>query len=145
MHVQDDLAKDIVSIKEKGEELSNQCIKERLTTIEKSFNGSTISQNKTKLFKNTGKIVKVDKNNKTRVLEVNRNIMGALLSFSAKTETAIDMEKALEYPLSPAPLSIAHPDGTRCTTQKKDLLDIIKNHHKSSNIPPPTSLLKSIP
>ena len=44
------------------------------------------------------------------------------------------MEKALEYPLSPVPLSIAHPDGTRRTNQKSDLLGIIKNHHKSRNI-----------
>ena len=60
------------------------------------------------------------------------------MSFSAKNETAINMEKALEYPLFPVPLSIAHPDGTRRTNQKSDLLGIIKNHHKSRNIPLPS-------
>ena len=91
MHVQDEWAKEIVSLKQKGEELCEQFKRERLTTSEKSFNGSTIPKIKIKLFQNTGKVVEINKNNKTKVLEVNRNIIGSLLSFSAKNETAINM------------------------------------------------------
>ena len=42
-----------------------------------------------------------------------------------KTGRNIDFEKALSYPLSPVPLSISHPDGTRRKTEKSKLRDII--------------------
>ena len=77
VHVQDEWAKEIVSLKQKGEELCEQFKRERLTTSGKSFNGSTIPKNKIKLIQNTGKVVKINKNNKTKVLEVNRNIIGS--------------------------------------------------------------------
>ena len=42
-----------------------------------------------------------------------------------KTGRNIDFEKTLSYPLSPIPLSISHPDGTRRKTEKSKLKDII--------------------
>ena len=41
-------------------------------------------------------------------LQVNRNIIGALLSHSAKSSRAIDFERALKFSLSAVPLSIAN-------------------------------------
>ena len=38
-------------------------------------------------------------------VEVNRNILGALLSFSVKANQPIDFDSVLPYPLSPIPLS----------------------------------------
>ena len=37
----------------------------------------------------------------------------------------INYKKAMEYPLSPVPLSIATAEGGRCTTSKSKLLDTI--------------------
>ena len=42
----------------------------------------------------------------TTTVEVNRNILGALRSFSAKASKPIDFDVALPYPLSAIPLSI---------------------------------------
>ena len=64
---------------------------------------------------------KISKDGKTKVAEVNRNILGILLSYTLKTNKAVDFEKALQYPLSPIPLSISHPDGNRRTTAKSNL------------------------
>ena len=45
------------------------------------------------------------------MIEANRNIIGKLLSISAKEEQRIDVEKALRYPLYSVPLCLANlPD-----------------------------------
>ena len=62
------------------------------------------------------------KDNKTLSLMVNRNIICALLTYSAKCGNVIDLEKALMYPLLPIPLSISNVDGTRRVTSKSKLL-----------------------
>ena len=58
-------------------------------------------------------------------LQVNRNIIGALLSYSAKSGRAIDFERALKFPLSALPLNIANGDGSRRETSKNKLMDVI--------------------
>ena len=47
----------------------------------------------------------------------------------------ITYEKTMEYPLSPAPLSIATAEGGRRTTSKSKLLDIVN----ATLIVPPNS------
>ena len=56
---------------------------------------------------------------------VNRNLLGALRSFSAKASKPIDFGVALTYPLSAIHLSIALPDGTRIETLKSKLMEVI--------------------
>ena len=56
---------------------------------------------------------------------MSRNILGTLLAYSAKNEWAIDLKNALIYPLGPIPLALAHPDGSRRTTTKSQLMDEI--------------------
>ena len=63
-------------------------------------------KDKTLKVKETSKSVSIRKYNKTLPLKVNRNIIGALLTYSAKSGKVIDLEKALMYPLSPIPLNI---------------------------------------
>ena len=46
-------------------------------------------------------------------LQVNKNIIGAFLSYSRKSGRAVDFEMTLKSPLSAAPLSIANEDGSR--------------------------------
>ena len=58
-------------------------------------------------------------------VEVNRNILGSLLSFSIKNERAIDISAALAYPLAPIPLSLAHGSGKRRETPKSKLMNLL--------------------
>ena len=55
-------------------------------------------------------------------LKVNRNI-GALLSYSVKTDRPTDFERALKFRLSAVTLSIVNGDGS-CRSKSK-LMDII--------------------
>ena len=59
------------------------------------------------------------------MIEAKGNIIGKLLSISAKEEQGTDFEKALRYPLYSVPLCLAHPDGSRRSSSKSKLLDII--------------------
>lgn len=58
-------------------------------------------------------------------MEVNRNILGKLISCCSKTGKTPNFEKVLENPLSPGPLSISFADGIKRSTQKSKLLDIL--------------------
>ena len=48
-----------------------------------------------------------------------------MISYSLKTGKNIEFEKALQFPLSPIPLSICHADGTRRETSKSKLKDLL--------------------
>ena len=60
-----------------------------------------------------------------RTMESTQNILGKLLSISAKAAKPINFEEALEYPLYPVPLRLAHPDVSRRSTQKSKLLQVL--------------------
>ena len=61
-------------------------------------------------------------------IEVNRDIFGRLLSISSKESKSIDFVKALPYPLSEVPLSLANADDTIRKTNKSKLANIIIQH-----------------
>ena len=77
-------------------------------------------------FDSISKTTKLKKDDKSRGVYVNRNILGCLVSFSVKPGKAVDIKKALRYPLSPVALSIATADGSKRGTKKSKLLPIIK-------------------
>ena len=83
-----------------------------------------------------GQTVSVEKDKKLKSVEVNRNILGLLLSASGKSGQVIDFAKALEYPLGPVPLSLANPDGSRRVTSKSKLLKVILKHCNSQILHP---------
>ena len=87
-------------------------------------------------FKETTKSISIRKDNKTLSLKVNRNIIGALLTYSAKSGKVIDLEKAPMYSLSPIPLSISNGDGTRRVTSKSKLLQSIEPLRNETILPP---------
>ena len=72
--------------------------------------------------------VSIRKDNKTLSLKVNRNIIGALLTYSAKSETVIEFEKALMY--------YSNGDGIRLVTSKSKLLQCIKPLRNETVLPP---------
>ena len=73
----------------------------------------------------TAKSTKVEKNNKQRTIEVNRDISSRLVNLSVSSAMVINYKKAMEYSLSPVLLSIATSKGGTRTTSKSMLLDII--------------------
>ena len=65
------------------------------------------------LFNNTAQKVIVEKNGKTKIIEVNRNFFSFLLAQSAKSCKNIDYPKALQYPLCAFPVSLSNADGSK--------------------------------
>ena len=105
-----------------------------------------ITRHKIKSFKTASATREVKKDNKSATVAVNRDIIGSLLSFSAKYEKPIDWDTALTYPLSPVPLSICSADGIRRKSNKSKLVETIFAQHKitredpkQNNIPKPDS------
>ena len=59
------------------------------------------------------KIRVTKKDGSVKDVEVNRNILGALNSYSLKTGKTVDFKMTLSYCLSSLPSSIYNPDRTR--------------------------------
>ena len=95
-----------------------------------------ISRKKLTLFSSMGQTVSVEKEKKLKSVEVNRSILGLLLSTSEKNGQVIDFAKALEYPLGPVPLSLANPDDSHRVTSKSKLLKVILKHYNSQILQP---------
>ena len=86
------------------------------------------------MFSISNKKVTIEQNKKVKSVEVNRNILGTLLSLSAKSGQAIDFKRALEYPLCPVPLTLANPYGSRRVTTKSKLTEFIIKNMKSPSL-----------
>ena len=121
----DDSADTLLSMVKTGEAKAEEFRKKRLILKEVPFHDA-IKKNGYKTFRNIFCKTQVKKKDgNLKVAEVNRNILGTLNSYSIKTGRAVDFEKALSYPLSPVPLSISNPDGSRRSTAKSKLKDIL--------------------
>ena len=77
------------------------------------------------MFGECKKRTTITKSNKSKTMEVNRDILGKLLSISIRKGRVVDFEKALEYPLSTVPLNIPNADGTMRKTNKSELAKVI--------------------
>ena len=64
-------------------------------------------QKKVTFIQKTAKSATVQKNDKQRIVEVKRDILSCLANLSASSALVVNYEKAMEYPLSPVPLTIA--------------------------------------
>ena len=79
-----------------------------------------IQRKKILLFGECKKGTTITKSNKSKTMEVNRDILGKLLSISIRKGRVVDFEKALEYLLSTVPLNIFNADGTMRKTNKSN-------------------------
>ena len=100
------------------------------TQINESFN-EPIHQCKISTFKVMAK--KTTTSNK-KSIEVNRDILGRLLSISLKESKTIDFVKALHYPLCEAPLRLVNADGTMRKANKSKLANIIISNTFTTDI-----------
>ena len=123
--VEDTLAVEILNLEKKGSELANKFKSERMLigSNNKKLH-DPLPRNKRKTFTDSVKTCVIKRDKVTTTVEISRNILGELLSFSAKGSKPIDFNVALTYPLSAIPLSIALPDGTRRETPKSKLMEV---------------------
>ena len=120
-----DLADEILETRNKGIEIAEKFTTERLLGDGTKKFHDPLPRNKIKAFKNISKTLVLKKSHKERKVEVNRDILALLVRLSLTSGLPVDFNKALEYPLSPIPLSIATPDGERRETVKSKLMEII--------------------
>ena len=127
--IQDDLAESILKTKEVGRTAYSAFVKERLEIGEKMFHDS-ITRKLLHTFRDTAQRVRMNKNGRTKTVDANWNFLSFLLALSAKTSKSIDYQKALEYPLCPVPLSLSDADGSKRSTAKSKLNDILMENSK---------------
>ena len=78
------------------------------------------------LFKNTGKKVLVHQQQKQKVIVINTNIWEHFWRIQQKMRgLSTSKTHILLKPFGPIPLELAHPDGSRRTTTKSQLMDEI--------------------
>ena len=113
----------LLDIKNQGKLLMDIFMEDRIQSNRTPFHDPITKQTPT-LFKQQQ--VKRKKRDQAKdVVIVNRDILGKLLSISTKLQSPIDFANVLSYPLCPVPLSLAFPDGTKRSTTKSQLIEII--------------------
>ena len=122
-----DLADEILNTRSIGMDISEKFTTERLLESGTKKFHDPLPRNKIRAFKNISKTLVLKKCHKERAIEVNRDILGLLVRLSVTSGLPVDFNKALEFPLSPIPLSIATPDRERRETAKSKLMEIIIN------------------
>ena len=120
----EEISEVVLFLYSQGSALADCFAKERIMTDRLLFHNA-ISRYNIKTFQSSCKSVVIKRNNTTKSINVDRNILGALVSYSIQSEKAVDREKALEFPLSPVPLSIANADGSRRQTSKSKLMEVL--------------------
>ena len=128
-------AEKLVSIYKDGEQLYEVFKAERLFSTTTPFH-EKVPRQKPTLFSDTSKPKGKD-NKKCDIIEANRNVLAKLLTLSANAQEPIDFNKALEYPLYHVPLSLAYPDGSKRSTQKSKLLEVILENKVDVSISEP--------
>ena len=110
------IADEILSLPVKGKGLADKFLKTRVLTNKVSFN-DPIKRNINKTRLSTKKDIKI--------VRGNRNILGKLVAYSAKSGKVVDYAEVLKYPLSHTPLSICHPDGVKRKCNKDEIMPLI--------------------
>ena len=112
-----------LAIQNKGERLYEEFKADMLYSTTVQFHDK-IKREKPCLFSDSSK-PKKKKDVKSQVVEANRNVLAKLLTLAANAQEPIDFGNALEYSLYYVPLSLAYPDGSKRSTQKSKLMEVI--------------------
>ena len=83
-----------------------------------------IAKNERPTFVTSEKKAKL-KNAAEKEVRIENGVLGKLLAENNKTETVIDIDKALKYPHSPVCASLSTADGNRRKTKKSDLFSVL--------------------
>ena len=124
-----DFAEMILRTTEEGHNEYSSFLENRLEGDSKMFR-DPIRRNGCFSFSWYSPEVTVEKNGKTKILEVNRNFFSFLLALSAKYGKNIDFQRVLKYPLCAVPLSLSDIDGSRRSTMKNKLNEVLMENSK---------------
>ena len=116
-------ADELLGVWNKGKQLCDTFHKERIYSSNTPLH-ATIKRQKVTLFDDSNK-PKPKSCKTTDVIKANRNILGTLIALSAKFQQPINFEEALKFPLYPIPLSLGFPDGTKRSSNKSKLLEVL--------------------
>ena len=119
----------ILRTTEDGHNEYSSFLENRLEGDSKMFH-DPIKRRTVSVFHGKARKVKVEKNGKTKILEVNRNFLSFLLALSAKYGKNIDFQRAPKYPLCAVPLSLRDADGSRRSTMKSKLNEVLMENSK---------------
>ena len=112
MFAKEEVANYILTIPEEGAASSETFRTDRLSSNKSVTFQTPIQRKKILLFGECKKHTTITKSNKSKTMEVNRDILGKLLSISIRKGRIVDFEKASEYSLSTVPLNISNANGT---------------------------------
>ena len=127
--VPDDLAEIIFKTAEEGHNEYSSFLENRLEGDSRMFH-DPIKRRTVSVFHIAARKVKVEKNGKTKILEVNRNFLRFLLALSAKYGKKIDFQRALQYPPCVVPFSLSDADGSSRSTVKSKFNDVLMENSK---------------
>ena len=116
--MQEDVADDLLSVEKTGKGLFESFVENRLKEKTVEFH-KPLERNKTKTFASLKKVATLKKDKNMVKIKAQRNLFGQLLVLSQ--EHNIDLQKVLQYPLTPTPWSLASSDGSPLKTNKATL------------------------
>ena len=134
-----DIADGITKCYSKGLELMRAFTGRLLENGEQKFH-DLIARNQIKSFKSRVCSKVLAKGNKTATIRANRDIIGSLLSFSAKNNKPNDWENASSYPLSPIPC-LSTADGKPRKTAKSKLQEVVLKEDDSMIVDNPREVV----
>ena len=67
-------------------------------------------------------------------IDMNRNVLGELVSYSMNSDYKIDFEEALKYPLAKIQPSLCHADRTKWSSSKSDLLTALDIQYSPADV-----------
>ena len=119
-----DITESLLSVAARGTSLRNTFFKRlRQSQEDKELFFDQVKRIEWKGFLSLNKKVKVSSKAKSKDVAVQRDILGLLAAKSHQQNAAINIDRALCYPLAPVPLSMATADGARRKTAKSKLFD----------------------
>ena len=119
--VDESIAISLLSTTENGENMKNDFEKRLFGDSESDF-FSPIKKFKVHHYQ-TGSKVTVRKGKQEKQIASHRGILGRLLTVTHKMKAAVNLEKAITYPLSSFPPSLTFPDGSPRKSVKSKLFD----------------------
>eukprot|EP00795_Rhopilema_esculentum_P007270 gene7270-12957_t len=122
--MEDDIAYCVLTVEERGTKMRDDfCF--RMDPVEKErqlfFDPIKRAPWKSITDQSLKSKVRLKSEEKERDVTVQRDILGLLATKSQEAQTSVDINKALQYSLSPIPLCLATSDGTRRKTAKSTL------------------------
>ena len=119
----DEISDNLHSIQELGEYLREEFYKQLQVGFEnQDMYFSPSSRVQWKGFTSVGNKVRISAGGKSKKVTAQRDILGLLAAKSQQHDAAINIDKALCYPLASVPLATATCDGIRRKTAKSKLL-----------------------